>query len=799
MDSLAPDAPVPEPSVQDDTERPDAPNILEHVEAQRLSPYARLALLVALCEQVERLHAAGDVHRLLRPDVIHVTEDGHPDLVTGPPGVTPGLPVEQLLSDVSRLTDTVPYLAPEQLAEGLGAGDARSDVYALGVIGFEMLAGRTPRALSPVTKGGVTQIVPEETAARLGVVDRRYRGLLDSIFDRAVDRDPEQRAASAGAFARELRDALDRGAVPGARTAPVRTGWQRPAAVLAAAGIVLVASTSLMFWSTQQVRQARYETQRARTARAEATAERDQARAAADQAEQRAQEADAARARAERDRGTERQRRALAEAARGAAESMRDVAFVSGTIWGLTRAPGSDGTRPAGDADGERFRANAGAAIAPGRPETLVKEDRERRSDADPRRRDLEQATEVATAEVQTTRDRATRAERRAAQAQTDLRAERRAVEAVRDDLRRERNRANELSRQVAELSREVESARNPTMRAVAESRAAAVAALDDFLVAGLFRQATARAPYGQPARVALDDAAARLGGAFPRDPLVEAIIALRLARSYLAINLPDLARPLAHRAMTVRREVLGADHWDVGEAMEVLVDAEVRAGVLASAERTARDLLEVRRRTLGVHREVARSLERLAEVQQAQGETDRAARLLEEAVLLRKQLDGPEHPSTLDAIERLAAIRVAQGRHDDAERSYVMALDIRRRVHDEDDERVHDTIEALADFLLGRGRYEEAGDLYAELVTLRERGAAGWRTARARSGLGAALVHQELFAVAEPALLAAFEGLWESEAAPESVRRVAVERLALMYERMGETQKSRRWRALLP
>jgi len=563
----------------------------------------------------------------------------------------------------------------------------------------------------------------------------------------------------------------------------------------------VVAATVVMFWSGNQVREARYETQRARTARAEAAADRDRARAAADLAEKRAIDAEAAKTQAERDRVTERQRRALAEAARGAAESMRDVAFVSGTIWGLTRAPGTDGSLPPSSPGGGPFRANAGAAIIPGELETLVEDERELRAEAEERLRNLEQATEKASAETRAMRDRAARAERRAAEAQTDLRAERRAAEAMADDVRRERTRANELSREVAELTREVGAVRNPTHRAVAESRAAAVAALDDFLVAGLLRQATARAPYGRSVRAALDDAARRLDGAFPRDPLVEAVVALRLARSYLAISLPDLARPLAARAVTVRREVLGVEHWDVGEAMEVLVDAEVRAGVLASAERTARDLLNVRRRTLGVHDEVAVSLERLAEVQRAQGETDRAARLLEEALLLRRQLKGNEHSATLDVIERLAAIRSEQRRFDDAEMNYVMALDIRRRIHAEDDERIRATMAMLARFLLERGRSEEAADLYAELAAAWKRllPSRHWRIAEARSGYGAALTRRDRFDEAEAALLEAFDDLMEDKRGPESARRLTVERLAELYARKGDAERARRWRTLLP
>ncbi|MCP3902616.1 MAG: tetratricopeptide repeat protein [Planctomycetes bacterium] len=803
MDEHSPDPA--EPTVPEDAERFDGPDIVEYAQSQRLGPPARLELLIATCDLVEeRFHAGGETHRLLRPGAVHVdAEEARPVLTGERPDAESGPAVEQLLSDVSRLTDTVPYLAPELIDGGLGSGDARGDVYALAVIGFEMLTGRTPRALGPVTIDDVTRIVPEETAARLGAIDRRFRGLLDSIFDAAIDRDPARRPASAGAFARELREALERGALPGVRGArPQPGGWGRRAILLGASAVVLVVATAVMFWSVAQVRQARYDTQRARTARAEADAERDRARSGAEQAERKTAAAQAARAAADRDRVAERQRRALAEAARTAAESMRDVAFVSGTVWGLTGAPGETGTLPPSAPGGGAFRANAGAAIVPGELETLVEAERERRAELEERLQVTERTTEEARAEVRSLRDRAARAEHRAAQAQTDLRAQRRETEAAAEAMRRERARVEELSRELNVLRREVAAVEDPRSRAAAESRAAVVAALDEFLVAGLLRGATARAPYGRTTRTSLDEAAGQLVGAFPRDPLVEAIIALRLARSYLRIGLPDAARPLVQRAVAVRREVLGASHADVGAAMDVLVDVDVEAGVLAKAEATARELLDLRRRTLGdEHHDVATSMERLAEVQRARGALERAGRMLEEAISLRRQFDGDEHPATLDVVETLAALWAEQGRYDEAEQLYVMTLDIRRRVHDAEDPRLRDTLAQLAGFLLSRGRYEEAGDLYAELVATQQRAMPPrhWRIADAMSGLGAAFAYQDRFDEAEPLLLEAFAILWETDDAPESSRRVAIERAAVLYARMGDGAQAARWSALLP
>src|SRR5262249_54983221 len=150
----------------------------EYVRRHALDPAARLGLLAQVCDAVQHAHEHGVIHRDLKPGNILVDEAGQPkvldfgvaratdaDLVTSTGHTRPG-----------QLVGTLSYMSPEQVAADPAAVDQRSDVYALGVILFELLASRLPYPLEHLPLPEAARVIREQEPSRLGSLDTRFRG-----------------------------------------------------------------------------------------------------------------------------------------------------------------------------------------------------------------------------------------------------------------------------------------------------------------------------------------------------------------------------------------------------------------------------------------------------------------------------------------------------------------------------------------------------------------------------------------------------------------------------------------------
>jgi serine/threonine protein kinase len=208
--------------------------ITRYCDTNCLSIAERLQILEQVCLAIQHAHEKGVLHRDIKPSNVLVTEvDGKPSPRIIDFGIakalTGNLAEQAFVTQTQQLVGTPHYISPEQAQMLGGEIDARSDIYSLGVLLYELLAGATPfdlREFEQASPSRVQQLIcdtePPALSARArsnpqlatiaaqrktepGRLPRQLQGELDWVVLKCLEKSPARRYESAGALAADLR------------------------------------------------------------------------------------------------------------------------------------------------------------------------------------------------------------------------------------------------------------------------------------------------------------------------------------------------------------------------------------------------------------------------------------------------------------------------------------------------------------------------------------------------------------------------------------------------------------------
>jgi eukaryotic-like serine/threonine-protein kinase len=255
--------------------------VMEHVDgvplddflkANQLTVFERLKLFQVICSAVQYAHQHLIVHRDLKPANILVTGDRAPRLLDfGIAKIVDPWSLGAMDATRSLLHPMTPsYASPEQVrGETLTTA---TDIYSLGVILFEMLAGRMPYKIGNNLQE-IARTIQQEDAEPLGTVNRAFRGDIETIVAKALDKEKSRRYSSAADLAADIQRFLQHEPINARRPTPIYQLQKFTARHKAVVGGV----TAVFFVLIVGIAATAWEAKRARQAEHSAVRERDQA------------------------------------------------------------------------------------------------------------------------------------------------------------------------------------------------------------------------------------------------------------------------------------------------------------------------------------------------------------------------------------------------------------------------------------------------------------------------------------------------------------------------------------------
>lgn len=673
----------------------------------KLDARARLHLLASISDAVHHAHQRGLIHRDLKPSNILVEGNGQPKILDfGIARITDSDSQATRETNVGQLIGTLPYMSPEQMMADPFEIDIRCDVYSLGVILYELLAGELPFDLNRKAIHQAVQVIREQEPTRLSSVNRIYRGDIETIVAKALEKQKSRRYDSAANLAADIRRFLNDEPIT---ARPPSTAYQlqkfaqrHRALVMGIAAVFVVLIAGIVASSIESVRAKRAEVT-ARQAELEERTERDRAITAeknANDERDRAVTADRAATEA-RDRAVKAEAHAKQE---------RDVAVLQ-----KRRADTETATAKAiNDFLTTDLLAQA-SAVGQGR-----------NAKADP---DIK---------VRTVLDRA--AGRIAGRFNGRPQVEG-AIEAtigttywhlgIYPQAKQHLARALELDRAVL---------------GPADSVTLSVATT----LGEAYRSA---GNYAEAETLLGDSYKTSLRSRGPDDP--QTLNAERaLASVYVAESKYAKAEPMLSDLLQRSRRVLGKDSENTIDSTDVLARVYFMRSKLPDAERLLTDMISIQTRVFGPeHPYTVRTMNNLAVLYQREHRNEAAEGLYAKVIDIERRVDGPTHPETLNALNNLAVLYSVEGKYTEAAPMYQNVLQQWRLQLGAEHPRTLAVMSNLAVLHQGQHDLAEAETLARQVLEIRTRvlGAEHSDTLQSQIILGSILEEEGKYAEADP------------------------------------------------
>jgi eukaryotic-like serine/threonine-protein kinase len=645
-------------------------SLLSYAETHHLDTRQRLELAAKICDAVEHAHQRGLIHRDLKPGNILVDETGQPKILDfGVARVTESDAQATRQTDLGQILGTLDYMSPEQVLADPLEVDKRSDVYSLGVMLYELLSGRLPYDLSRRQLHEAARTIREEDPASLSSINRNYRGDIETIVSKALEKDKARRYWSAGDLAADTRRYLDDEAIT---ARPPSTAYQlqkfarRHRALVVGMAAVFVVLAAGIIVSTALAIRANRAGQLATLERNRAIAEKQRAddeAAAAKAVNNFLQEDLLSQASAYNQAGPNSKpdpdltvRTALDRAAARIEGKFEKQPLVEASIRqtiGMTYV--ELGVYPEAQRQLERTIELRRRVLGEGDPATLTS------------------LRSLATVYLNQGKF----------------------------------SQAEPLYKKVLDVQR----------RILGEQHADTLQSMFDL---GVVYDGETKYAQAEPLFAKVLEARKRVLGDENPDTLESMY---RLGSLYQLQGKYAQAEPLVTRALQVQRRVLGEEHPNTLLSMNNLASLYENQHKYAEAESLFREAFSIERRVLGEeHRNTIFSLNNLAYLFDLQGKYAQAEPVFKRVLEVQRRVLGDEHPDTLATINNLAILYREEGKDGKAEPLLKAALEVERRTQGEEYPSTLSTTNSLASLYESDGKYAQAESLFAKVLEIRRR-----------------------------------------------------------------------------